>query len=249
MRKGTTALTRVTEPPKPPALVSASLATLEQAIGGRLALVAALSHAPKSRDLDFLLALVGDPSYAKAPLADLCAKGGITPGELIEAYKSGEINRAQALALQKVGAQLEQVAADTMRLSLPHDVTCTACWGTGSVTPEPTKTVPSPQPGPCDDCGGTGVITLQGDLEHKKLALDMGKLIAKSGGVNLNVNQNVANFGAAAGGSLERLQAATDAILFGAGVAPPEAAEVVEGDTVPAGESAVVEGDWREEAR
>ncbi len=248
------------KPPEPPALVSASLARIETAIGGRDALVAALSHAPKSGDFAYILGLIGDPQRARSPLATLCAMGGITAGELIEAYKAGEINRAQAEAIAKVGARLGEVAADTMRLSIPHEVTCDGCDGEGTVTPEPTKKHPNPKPETCKTCRGTGILVKAGDIDHKKLALDLGKLLPKGGGMAVTVSQQVGVFGGGtAGGTLELLQAATDSILYGDGAeVPPRALEagVVEGEVAEVAEVAEVgaveeeaslEGDWRED--
>jgi len=210
-------------PAKAPAQVSASLADLEKAIGGRPALIAALLHAPKSSNIEYLLGIIAQPRMlaeggrhqGDQALADLCAQGGITPGELIEAYKAGEINRAQALAVHQVGQRLEAVAADTMRMALPRT-------------------------------NAEGDL-IDGDFKHKELALEMGKLLQKGGGVNVQVNQQVGILGASAGGSLERMQAATDAILYGEEVVPPVAAvdaEVLEEEDAP-----VIEGDWHDEAR
>lgn len=245
--------------PKPPVLVTRELAKLEQAIGGRDALVAALSHAPKSRDLVYVLGLIGDPGEANTPLAQLCARGGITAGELIDAYKSGELNRAQAVAAKEIGAKLGEVAADTMRRALPEEVVCDHCEGTGTYVPEPTKKVPNPEPTPCKPCGATGRRMLQGDVEHKKLALEMGHLLVKGGGVNVQVNQQTNLLVGNAGGALERLQAATDQILYGEGgeelgqmggrvvdQAPPPAgvveAEVLDSPAEP--DEAQLEDEW-----
>ncbi len=235
----------------PAKLVSASLALLEESLGGRDAIIAALTHAPKSRDVAYLLGIIGDPSTASKPLADLCAQGGITPGELIQAYTAGEINRAQALSQSKVGARLADVAADTMRRSLPEEQTCATCQGTGSVTPDPSKADPDPLPGPCHRCGATGRVIVEGDLEHKKLALEMGKMLQKGGGggISLQVNQQVGVQMGSAGGALEKLQMATDAILYGEKDFAPSIveAEVVEEES-PAeidAEGAIEDDDWR----
>lgn len=235
----------------PPALVAQALEALEQEIGGRDALVAALSHAPRSKDIQYVLGLVGDPRSKSRPLADLCAQGGITAGELIQAYSAGEIARAQALATAKVGAQLAEVAADTMRMALPREQTCQVCGGTGTFVAEPSKKVPNPNPLPCTACDQSGKITAEGDVEHKKLALEMGRLLQKGGGgISLNVNQQVGVQVGSAGGALEKLQAATDAILYGEGPLP-QAAGVVEAEVLESSPSIVSDGpmedgDWRD---
>lgn len=223
----------------PPALITSSLAALEQLLGGRAVLVAALAHAPKSKDVDYLLGLLGDPDHATLSLADLCAMGGITAGELIDSFKAGELNRAQAISTREVGKALPGVVADTMRLAAPYTDTCYRCQGTGTYTPEPTKEEPNPSPGPCDTCRGSGQLVYKGDLDHKKLALELGKMTSKSSGVNVQVNQqnNAFQFGTA-GGALEKLQEATDRILYrGERMGPPT--------TVPP----VVEGEVAEDGR
>lgn len=207
---------------KPAALVTRSLATLERELGGRNALVAALAHAPKSRDLEYVLGLVGDPSFSALPLAEICAMGGITPGELLDGYKAGQLQRAHALSAKLVGEQLPGVVADTLRLAQPHEDTCHGCQGTGSVTPEPSKREPNPRPQPCPLCAGSGVLIYAGDLDHKKLALELGRLTSKHGGVSVQVDARSAHVyggggGEAAGGTLEQLQLATDRILYGGG--------------------------------
>lgn len=253
---------RSTRPtPEPPALVSAQLSRLETQLGGRDVLIAALSHAPKSRDLSYLLGLIGDPRHTRIPLAKICAMGGITAGELIEAYKSGELNRAQALAIGKVGAKLPEVAEDTMRLALTHTSLCTVCYGHGDLPGIPTAEDPTPTRESCEVCQGSGEVLVGGDLEHKKLALEMGRMLQKGGGVNLQVNQQVGVQLGGAGGALEKLQAVTDQILYGEGGGVPveEAAildaevevEVEEADTQSSPEidsdTPIEEGDWRED--
>lgn len=219
--------------------VTQQCATLEAAIGGRDALVAALLHAPYSKDLQYLLGVLGDPATRATPLAQLCAERGLTPGEVVEAYKAGEINRAQALATQKVGARLADVAEDTMRLSLPHEITCLECEGTGTVRGEK-GTV-----GACQTCHGLGVHKAEGDLDHKKLALEMGKMLQKGGGIALNLTQNTGVFtGGSAGGALELLQTATDRILYGGGEDAVMEGEVAEADP-PDPDLATLDTDWQ----
>jgi hypothetical protein len=118
----------------------------------------------------------------------------------------------------------------------------------GQVTHDPTEAVPNPGPEPCETCRGSGRLYYDGDLEHKKLALELGKMTAKGGGVNLQVNQqtNSFNFGAS-GGALEKLQEATDRILYG-GEASPLAQTVLEAEVVdPPPTESQLDTDWRGE--
>jgi hypothetical protein len=203
----------------PPALVAAELQQLEKALGGRSAIIAALSHAPKSANLDYVLGLVADPLNRDESLAAICAQGGVTAGELLDAYREGVLLKGQVLAARVIAEELPVVASDTMRRARPHEDTCATCQGLTTVTPEPSKKDPNPSPVPCPICRGTGRLLYPGDLEHKKLALELGKLTSKGGGVNVAIDQRQAHLhaGQAAGGTLEALQRATDQVLYGGG--------------------------------
>lgn len=247
---------RSTPPTLPAPLITDALAGLERALGGRDALVAALAHAPKSKSVDYLLGLLGDPGRTTESLAQLCATGGITAGELIDAYKAGQLNRAQAISLKDMDTALPKVVTDTIRMALPHQVTCPICDGAKKIPGTRTRREPNPPDEPCVACNQTGQQQLDGDLEHKKLVLELTQMTAKGGGVNVNVSQQTALvFGGAAGGALERLQLATDQILYGDGAnqpplpEPTQAAyteEAIDAEVVvaPAAEASL-EVDWQ----
>lgn len=186
-----------------------------------------------------MLGLVGDPRNLHLPLASICAMGGITAGELLEAYKSGEILRGHVLATRAIVAGLPAVISDTMRLAAPYEDTCYGCQGLGQVTPDPTKKVPNPEPETCETCQGSGRLLYKGDLDHKKLALELAQMTSKGGGgVSVQIDQRQAHLhagGEAAGGTLEALLQASDRILYGDGGAAPAAPaapapEVVDGE-------------------
>jgi hypothetical protein len=215
----------VAGPPLPAIGLATSLAAIEYKLGGRDALVAALSHAPYSQTLSLLLGLVGDPIRSSTPLATLCAMAGVTAGELLEAYKAGELNRSQALAIHEVGDKLADVAKVTM----------TAALQTGGDVDEQRLA-----------------------LDHRKLAFDLGKMLPKSAGVSIAVQQNNSTHMGVAGGSLEKLQEATDKLLFGSdlayGALDAEVVSVEDQDSesplAATGESIdadtpVIEADWR----
>ncbi len=237
----------------PSTLEEQSLGLIEKTLGGREALVAALSHAPKSRDLEFLLGLIGDPTMAKIPLGHLCAQGGVTPGELLAAWKAGEILRGHVLATKQIVAAMPGVVLGVLKKAQEYEDTCTGCGGLGQITPEPTKKVPNPEPKTCPACNGGGVLRFEADLEHAKLALELGQLTQKGGGVQVNLSQQTANFhGGSAGGTLEALMASSDRILYGeadvlpgsvgsaAPVADPQ--DVIDLDPLPGPDSEPLEG-------
>lgn len=231
----------------PSQLEEQSLALIERTLGGREALVAALSHAPKSRDLEFLLGLIGDPLHAKTPLGHLCAQGGVTPGELLSAWKSGEILRGHVLATKQIVAALPAVVQDVLKRAAPFVDTCTGCQGLGRVTPEPTKKKPNPEPETCPACNGGGQLEYPADFDRATLVLELAQLTQKGNGVQINLDQRQAHLhagGGSAGGTLEALLAASDKILYGEEenpLAPPQP-EVLDAEVVPPADSNPLEG-------
>jgi hypothetical protein len=230
----------------PSDLEETSLKVIEKMLGGREGLVAALSHAPKSRDLEYLLGLIGDPANAKVPLGYLCAQGGITPGELLSAWKSGEILRGHVLATKQIVEALPGVVSDVLKRAAPYEDTCSGCGGLGQVTPEPTEKKPNPEPKPCPACGGQGRLLYEADLDRAKLALELAQLTSKGAGVAVNLDQRQVHLhggGGSAGGALEALMAASDAVLYGeASVLPPHTpapplGEVIDVDPLPGADS------------
>lgn len=235
--------------PEPPALVAATLAEIEKAVGGRDALVAALAYAPKGKDASYVLGIIGDPRNSARSLAQCCAMGGITPGELLTLYKAGAVHCAQALSTKLVAQELPGVVADTLRKAVPHEGICPTCEGLTTVVASPTKRVSNPEPQTCPSCKGKGVVPVDGEIEHKKLALELGQLTSKGAGVNLTVNQQNNSFGGV-GGALEHLQAASDRILYGEGIVEAEVLDAVtveEQAVAPAPFDTQIDGDWRED--
>lgn len=200
----------------PPTVVDA-LRQIEVDLGGRAHIVGLLTLAPLNSDLRYILGLLGDPKNQTKSLAAICALGSILPGELIKHLSAAALLRGKVLASQAIGDGIQAVAQDVMRRAAPFEETCYACRGTGSVVPEPTKEVPNPEAGPCEACGGGGVLRYQPELERQKLAIEMAQLLPKGGGLHI-LNANVQGASGGAGGSgtpLERLQQLTDQILYG----------------------------------
>lgn len=208
------------------------LAVIEQDMGGRTALVGMLVLAPLTPDLRYVLGMLGDPHHKTKSLAQICAIGNILPGDLLQHLASAAMLKGRVRANQKIAQGIAAVTADIMRRAAPYEDTCNgACRGTGTVTPEPTKEEPNPSPGPCETCRGTGKLLYQASLELQRMAIEMAQLLPKGGNIQILNQQNNLN-PQGGSGSIERLQALTDRILYGAGT--PLEGEVSDAADLPA---------------
>jgi hypothetical protein len=219
-----------------PAVV-AQLQAIETDLGGRQELVGTLMLAHLTKDLQYLLGLLGDPLNQSQSLAAICAQGNVLPGDLLTHLQGAIMRRGKLLASRHIGLGMAAVAEDVMRKAAPYEAACTTCLGTGSITPDPTAAVPNPTHHPCGTCNGNGKLLYQPDLDTQRLALEMADLLKKGGGINIAMQQN--NLppagGGAGGGSLEDFQDVTDKILYGQGSGQPPVvdAEVADPDTTP----------------
>lgn len=200
----------------PPTVVS-ELRAIEERLGGRSALVGLLVLAPLTPDLRYLLGLLGDPQHLRLSLADLCARANVFPGEVLKHLSAAALMAGKVQASQQIGLGIAAVAADVMRRAAPYDEPCEACQGIGTLTPEPSASQPNPSPRPCEACAGKGRVRMEPDLDRQKLAIEMAQLLPKSAGIQIGMQQN--NGGSTGGGglsgTLERLQALSDRVLYG----------------------------------
>lgn len=210
-----------------PPSVQEELTDLENRLGGRRGLCGLLALAPLNKDLRYVLGLLGDPRNDRTSLAAVCAQGNILPGELLKLLGQAALHKGQVLAKQKIGDHLPLVVDDLMRKAAPYRDSCADCLGTGSLTPDPTPEQPNPSPLPCPTCTGTGMLQYEPTFERQKLAIEMGGLLPKGGGIAIQTNVNLppGGAGSAGGGALEQLQSLTDELLYGEG-------EVFEGEAV-----------------
>lgn len=209
------------------------LTTLEAALGGRQVLVGFLALAPLTPDLAFILGLLGDPAHERLTLAEICAKGNILPGQLLLEIEKAAHLRGRVISAQVVSHRLPAVVADVMRKAAPYEGACGECLGTGAITPDPTPEVPNPTHHPCDTCNGTGKLVYEPQLRHQELALEMGRMLPKSSGLQIiQNNQNMSSGGGGGGlgsGALEKLTQLTDKLLYGdEGLSLPIEAEVMD---------------------
>lgn len=203
----------VTIPSVSPA-TTASFKAFESICGGRQALVAKLALVAAGKDEDYVVGLLADPRYEHEPLAGVCRAGKITLQRLMGLYRDAALVSAQVGAIDRVAQGLPAVAADVMTRSIEHRVTCPVCQGLATITPNPTKDDPNPEPRPCRACAGHGSTIEQPAHETQKTALELGGLLKKGGGLTIQQNnQQIAlSAGSAGFGDLvEKL----DEVLFG----------------------------------
>lgn len=178
-----------------------------KALGGRDQLADALAVAGSGSDVEKITTLLLDPRYASWSLPRLCQMVGITIADLFAAYRKAAIARAHIEATHIIAARLPPIVTDVMDKALPHPIACDVCGGRGQTDQTP-----------CWRCKATGSVLSEPTVERHKLALELGQLLEKKGG--LIVQQNnvaaAASFGGGTGaGSLETLQQAVGDLLFG----------------------------------
>jgi len=235
----------------PSAHIVAALHEIERELGGRESMIAALSLMPLTESQAYAFGLLADPLNKKLSLAEIAARGNLTPRDLLQLFQDAQLFKAKLRAAKAVGERLGDVVEDVLRRAAPYEEPCDGCLGTGAITPDPTAADPNPAPGPCPACRGVGRVRFDPELDRQKVALEVGGLLGKGGGglgiqVNVMAGGNGARGAVTGAGAFDALIRATDEILFGGvEVAVPseevdlgEEPPVVEGEVVPPEESA-----------
>ena len=154
-------------------VAAAAIKQIEKQAGGRAELVASLLSAGAVDDgLSYVIGLIADPRNDARSLGRVCAQGGVTVGELIEAYKRGAMARGTVEAIQAIATQIGPVVADIMHRAQVHEEPCQACGGSGSVRKQDADV-------PCAPCFGTGVRRYLPSVDRQKLAADLGRMLPK----------------------------------------------------------------------
>lgn len=210
-------------------LVSQAVETFATALGGRQVLTDTLAIAATSPEVARVYTLLDDARYRGRSLRWICETAGLTVADLFKAFRQALLVKAHLEATRKIVADLPGVVEDVMQRARPMIATCRACRGTGTITAEPSPAVPNPEPRRCDPCEGTGKVITYPDLDRQKVALELGQLLSKGGGITLQQNTLVAPAAPIAAGSgpgsFEALQAAVRSVLH-----PPRSiAPIVEG--------------------
>lgn len=211
-----------------PSAVHESLYAFEQAIGGRQAIIEALSAGDSSEEVAQVLTILADPRCDRWSLARVCREGKITPGQLMHALEVAALARGRVLALAEAARQVPAITREVLSEAVPHEIPCESCNGTGQQVKAPTQRDPSPKPYTCPSCMGVGKLRRSGDFDRQKLALELTQLLPKANGVQVQTNVQVNTPAQAGLGSLAQLHQAVGEVLWG----DPKPAAVVEATVV-----------------
>lgn len=156
-----------------------------KALGGRGNLLDALSVAADAPEVEKIVQLLVDPRYDQISLRRLCSMAGLTVVDLFAAYKKAMVVKAQLVAYQAITDHLLPVVVDVMKRAAPYKIPCYDCAGSGEMAGE--------KPGDpkviCSTCAGQKELLQLPDLDRQKLALELGQLVQKSAGINIQQNQ------------------------------------------------------------
>jgi len=208
-----------------------ALRAFEVGVGGRAKLVETLQYATLTDEQSLIVGMIADPQNDRKALGTICRSAKINFGQLLQLFKDAGFIRAQLAAFEQVWNGLPRVAGDVMMRAVPHSVECQACLGTKVVTikVKGADGKKIDQEVPCRFCKGTGQITVIPDLEHQKVALEIGGLLKKGGAIQVGVQVN--NQGALVGpDDMKDFRGASDKLLYPA----RRRGEEETGDTVDA---------------
>lgn len=199
-----------------PREIATSLATFEQAIGGRQVLLSALLFCRKTQDLEYLVGLLTDPLHKDKSLGQICRVGGVYPGELLHYFHQAQMTEAILRAQRPIAHYLPQVTEDVMRRALPYEEDCQRCLGAKVIGEGDDRRE-------CPDCHGVGLIRVEPDLERQKVALQLGGFLKRDPLIKTTNVQLPASPGGDQPGTLEQIQFAMSRIL--SRVVPPPVIE------------------------
>lgn len=219
---------------------------IETAVGGRAAVVAALTLAPETDDLAYVIRLIADPSQDTRDLSAICRAGGVKIGEIIHALKQGLYARMLIQTTATITSHSPAVVEDIMVRAQQHYIDCPTCRGTLLIYDRSQADPRNAPKIPCDACENpdgipTGKVLVYPDLDRQKVALDLANLLPKKTAPSVVVDNRSVSFGDASPEGLDRLLAATDDILYrsrrrdrpSTTVSDPDSGDVVDADPAP----------------
>jgi hypothetical protein len=126
---------------------------------------------------------------------------GINAREFMSIFREASVAKAFTEANLALSDRLRDVAVDVADKATNHTEPCECTLGG--------KQQPNEK---CQKCQGGGLVYFRGSLPHQQMVFETSGLLKRGGGVNVNVQQQVAVGG---GGIFERFVKATDEAAYG----------------------------------
>lgn len=158
-----------------------ALEQFEAGVGGREALIETLELAQLDKKQEHLLNLLLDPKRRYDTINTIARDAGMKPAAVIDLFRSASFAKAHALSMAKMAEALPAVVEDIAAKSVDAKIECPTCFGQQKIAGAD-----------CPTCYGKGQIMRFSDLDRQKILLESAGVMKKGGGVNVNVNQQVA---------------------------------------------------------
>lgn len=156
---------------------------LEDSVGGRENFIDTLGLQTLDKKQEHFLRLLCDPARARHSILTIARDAGLLPVQVLDMYRKASFVKAEALAMGHLQEKMLDIVEDLTSKSVDAKIDCPRCWGEGFES-EGVK---------CAVCLGRGQIMRPSDLDHQKVALEVGGLLKKGPGVAVQVNQQVNN--------------------------------------------------------
>jgi hypothetical protein len=184
-------------------------------MGGRDAMVDILALAPLDKKQEHFLRLLADPMRSGDSLATIVRDAGLLPNQVLSLFREASFTKAHIISMGQLAERVPAIVKDLADKSLDAVIECPDCLGT----------LEGDHGEACMTCHGRGTVMRPGDLDHKKVALELGGLLKKGPGAVVNVQQN--NIATTApGGYFSRFVKSTDADAYNVKIG------AIEGETV-----------------
>lgn len=174
-----------------------ALGVFEEMVGGREGLAAALALIPLNEKEETLLGLLEDPVRVRDSVLALCQEAGVAGHTLMGLYRTAMTQQAEHILY----GGLPAVVRGVVEQAVEGRAKCPDCGGDLDLGRAKCKT-----------CNGVGYVWREANLAHQELAMDAAKMLPKSGGVNVQVDQRVGVM--SGGGVFDKFVQMTDAAAY-----------------------------------
>lgn len=123
-----------------------------------------LGYFPENAKAAQLLMLLADPTCNRLTLGKLAVRAGLSTADLTLFFNNSRKQEGIVRMSQKLPDIMEETAEDALSSLVP----CERCGGEGQRKDKP-----------CRSCEGEGFVKVKGDLDNRKLVLEMAGLIGK----------------------------------------------------------------------